>query len=189
MLHGLRAGATLGEAELPVVGHRDEHHVVGGGRRGQDLLQTGALVRPQAAADAELKLGAAAGALWQIFLCFYPIFFVLGHLHLVALTAGVFLRHTGVGVAAAVAEQLAAGTHEALVVRDDGAALDRVPTREQIRVGEVARLKLLLQVPVEGLVKLPQVENVAVLGGQEARAEIENVSEDEEENQTHEHGH
>ena len=67
MLHGLRAGATLGEAELPVVGHRDEHHVVGGGRRGQDLLQTGALVRPQAAADAELELGAAAGALWKIF--------------------------------------------------------------------------------------------------------------------------
>ena len=116
-------------------------------------------------------------------------FFVLGHLHLVALTAGVFLRHTGVGVAAAVAEQLAAGTHEALVVRDDGAALDRVPTREQVRVGEVARLKLLLQVPVEGLVELPQVEHVAVLGGQVARAEIKNVSEDEEENQTHEHGH
>ena len=75
------------------------------------------------------------------------------------------------------------------VVRDDGAALDRVPTREQVRVGEIARVKLLLQVPVEGLVKLPQVEHVAVLGGQVARAEIENVSEDEEENQTHEHGH
>ena len=115
--------------------------------------------------------------------------FQLDHHHLVALTAGVLLRHTGVGVAAAVAEQLAAGTHEALVVRDDGAALDRVPTREQIRVGEVARVELLLQVPVEGLVELPQVEHVTVLGGQVARAEIKNVPEDKEENQTHEHGH
>ncbi len=65
MLHRLRAGPALGEAELEVVRHRDKEDVVGLGGLGQDLLEAGPLVRPEAAADAILEVGAATCNLEQ----------------------------------------------------------------------------------------------------------------------------
>ena len=138
MLYGLRAGATLGEAELPVVGHRDEHHVVGGGRRGQDLLQTGALVRPQAAADAELVLAAAAG-------------------HVLTLSAHVSLSQTGVDVAASVTKQLFTWANVSFVIRNHRPALHRISTREQSCVCEVVDVYFLFKVPIERLIQFSQM--------------------------------
>ena len=50
---------------VEVVRHRDKEHVVGLGGLGQDLLEAGPLVRPEAAADAILEVGAAACHLEQ----------------------------------------------------------------------------------------------------------------------------
>ena len=68
MLHRLRAGPALGEAELEVVRDRDKEDVVGLGGLGQDLLEARPLVRPEAAADAILEVGAAACPLEQLHL-------------------------------------------------------------------------------------------------------------------------
>ena len=48
-----------------MVRHRDKEDVVGLGGLGQDLLEAGPLVRPEAAADAILEVGAAACHLEQ----------------------------------------------------------------------------------------------------------------------------
>ena len=50
VLHAGAAGATLGQAKLPVVRHGDQQHVVALGRPVQHGLQPGPLLRSQAAA-------------------------------------------------------------------------------------------------------------------------------------------
>ena len=77
MLHRLRAGPALGEAELEVVRDRHKEDVVGLGGLGQDLLETRPLVRPEAAADAILKVGAAACHLEQLHLATAMIYELL----------------------------------------------------------------------------------------------------------------
>ena len=67
MLHGLRACPALGETELEVVRHRHKEDVVSLGGLGQDLLEAGPLVWPEATADAILEVGATTRHLKHLY--------------------------------------------------------------------------------------------------------------------------